>query len=315
VIEGGGTASQISAGKHRWEEAITAFKTYNTVQSALKKQITTVVEPMYIEILNDELVSFSKTNFRDMLDHIFVSYGSITAVDIEQNFENMRKTWDPQQPVETLFKQIQYCVDFAEAGGVTIGAAQKLPSAYSKIFNSGKFNSVCRRWGEKIEADKTWNNLKINFGAAYRQHRQMQGETVGTQGYANAAVAQPEDDLADQALGAFFNLSIATAVNRGVVAQLTDANSHLAKQLEDNATALKEIKALLKKERVEHAKSGNSKRPPRRNSTPSSDNFCWSHGYKVARTHTSQTCMYPKYGHRCEATKTNNMGGSQVNRD
>jgi hypothetical protein len=81
---------------------------------------------MYIEILNDDLVGFANTTSRDMLDHIFLSYGSITAVDIEQNFENMRKAWDPQQPVETLFKQIQACVDFAEASGVTIGAAHKL---------------------------------------------------------------------------------------------------------------------------------------------------------------------------------------------
>jgi hypothetical protein len=71
-------------------------------------------------------------------------------------------------------------VDFLEAGGVTIGAAQKLSSAYSKIFKSGKFNSVCRRWDEKVEADKTWNNFKIHFAAAYCQHRQMQGETVGS---------------------------------------------------------------------------------------------------------------------------------------
>jgi hypothetical protein len=112
----------------------------------------------------------------------------------------MRKAWDPQHPVETLFKQIQDCVDFTEAGGVTIGAAQKLSSAYSKTFKSGKLNSACRRWDEKIETDKTWNNFKINFAAAYRQYRQVQGETVEAQGYANAAVDQPEDDVADQSL-------------------------------------------------------------------------------------------------------------------
>jgi hypothetical protein len=128
-------------------------------------------------------------------------------------------------------------------------------------------------------------------------------------------VAQPEDVLAEQALGAFANLATATAVDRGVVAQLSEANSRLAKQLEDNATALKEIKALLRKERAEHANSGNSERPPCRTFTPSSDNYCGYHGYKVARTHTSQTCMYPKEGHQREATKTKNMGGSQVNRD
>jgi hypothetical protein len=103
---------------------------------------------MYIEILNDDLDGFANTTNRDMIDHIFLSYGSITDVDIEQNFENMCKAWYPQQPVETLFKQIQDCVNFAEVGGATIGAAQKLSSSYSKIFKSGKFNSACRRWDE-----------------------------------------------------------------------------------------------------------------------------------------------------------------------
>jgi hypothetical protein len=221
---------------------------YNTVQSALKKQIITVIEPMYIEILNDDLVGFANTTSRDMLDHIFISYGSITAVDIEQNFENMRKSWDPQQPVYTLFKQIQDCVDFAEAGGVTIGAAQKLSSAYSKIFKSGKFNSACHRRDEKLEGEKTWNNFKIHFAAAYSQHRQMQGETIGAQAFSNSAVTQAsEDDVTEQALGASANLTTATAVDRNVVAQLTEANSRLAKQLEYNATSLKEVKALLKK--------------------------------------------------------------------
>jgi hypothetical protein len=220
----------------------------------------------------------------------------------------------PQQPVETIFKHIQDCVDFAETGGVTIGTAQKLSSAYSKIFKSGKFNSACRRWDEKVEADKTWNNFKTHFAAAYRQHRQMQGETMGAQGYSNSAVAQYEDDLEEQALGAFANLATATAVDQGVVAQLTEAKSRFAKQLEYNALALKEVKALLKKERAERAGSGNSDCPPRRTFTPSSDNYCWSHGYKVARTHTSQTCLYPKDGHKREATNKNNMGGSQANR-
>jgi hypothetical protein len=182
---------------------------------------------------------------------IFLSYGSITYVNIEHNFENMCKAWDPQKPVEILFKQIQDCVDFADAGGVAIGAAQKLSSAYSKKIKSGKFNIACRRWDEKLEADKTWNNFKINLAAAYRQHRQMQGETVEAQLFSNAAVAQTsEDDLAEQSLRAFANLATATAADRGVVTQLIESNSHLAKQLEDNATALKEVITLLKKERA-----------------------------------------------------------------
>jgi uncharacterized protein YdbL (DUF1318 family) len=143
----------------------------------------------------------------------------------------------------------------------------------------------------------------------------MQREILGAQGYANAAVSQAEDDLAEQALGAFANLTTATAVDHGVVAQLNEAKSRLAKQLEDNALALNEVKALLNKERADRAGSGNYDRPPRRTFTPSSDNYCWSHGYKVARTHTSQTCLYPKDLHKREANTAKNMGGSQANKD
>jgi hypothetical protein len=56
---------------------------------------------MYIEVLNDDLARFANTTSKDMLDHLFLYYGSITEVEIDQNFENMRKAWDPQQPVET----------------------------------------------------------------------------------------------------------------------------------------------------------------------------------------------------------------------
>jgi hypothetical protein len=73
----------------------------------LKKQIISVFEPMYLDVLNDNMVGFTNISARDMLDHLFSTYGNITAVDLEINFEHMRRAWDPHQPVEALFKQIQ----------------------------------------------------------------------------------------------------------------------------------------------------------------------------------------------------------------
>jgi hypothetical protein len=57
--------------------------------------------------------------------------------------------------------------------------------------------------------------------------------------------------MTEATIGALSNLAKATAANRGVVAALTQANSRLAKQLEDNSTELRELKALLKKEHSE----------------------------------------------------------------
>jgi hypothetical protein len=66
---------------------------------------------MYLDVLNDNMVGFANISARDILDHLFSTYGNITAVDLQINFENMPRAWDPHQPVESLFKQIQDCVD------------------------------------------------------------------------------------------------------------------------------------------------------------------------------------------------------------
>jgi hypothetical protein len=123
----GGTAAKPLAERHYWEEAVSILRTWTTVEQALKKQIITAFEPMYLEIISNDMVGFTNTTARDMLDQPFLSYDSITAVELEHNSENMGKAWDLQQPVESLFKQIQdCCVGYAEAGGVAISEAQKL---------------------------------------------------------------------------------------------------------------------------------------------------------------------------------------------
>jgi hypothetical protein len=169
--------------------------------------------------------------------------------------------------------------------------------------------SACRRWNEKHTIEKTWTQFKSHFAAAHRQHKQMQGQPTPTAGYhsVDAADNRNEDQMAEATSGSLSNLAIATAVGRGVVASLTQTISRLAKQLEDKSNELRELKTLLKKER-------NEKRG-QRSFNPSPINYCWTHGYKVGSTQTSLTCKLPRPGHKTEATRLDNMGGSQANRE
>jgi hypothetical protein len=91
-----GTAAQLSADRHVSEEDVQTYRTCTSVQQALKKQIIGVFEPIYLEILNDNMVGYANISARDMLDHLFETYGNITAVDLEINFEHMRRAWDPR---------------------------------------------------------------------------------------------------------------------------------------------------------------------------------------------------------------------------
>jgi hypothetical protein len=304
-----GTSAKNSAARHVWEEDVQTYRTYTSVQQALKKQIISVFEPMYLEILSDNMVGYANISARDMLDHLFENYGNITAVDLEINFKNVRRSWDPQQPVETLFNQIQDCADYSEAGDVPIGPSQQINVGYAKVFATGHFMSACRHWNKKPAAEKTWTHFKSHFAAAHRQHKQMQGGTAANAGYhsANAVMTQNEDQMAEATIGDLSNVATATEADRGVVAALTQANCRLVKKLEENASELKELKALLNQERRD-------KRGPR-SFNPSASNYCCTHGYKVGKTHTSLTCNTGNPGHKAEATRDENMGGSQANRE
>jgi hypothetical protein len=154
--------------------------------------------------------------------------------------------------------------------------------------------SACRRWNEKT---------------AHRQHKQMKGETAAHAGLhsANATMTQTEDNMAEATIGALYNLATATAADRGVVAALTQANSCLVKQLEETLSELRELKALFHKDRRD-------RRGPR-TLTASANNYCWTHGHKVGKTHTSLTCNTRSPGHKTDTTRADNMGGSQTNKD
>jgi hypothetical protein len=59
-----GTASQISAARHQREEDVQTYRTYTPVQKALKKQIISFFEPMYLDILNDTMVGYANVSAR-----------------------------------------------------------------------------------------------------------------------------------------------------------------------------------------------------------------------------------------------------------
>jgi hypothetical protein len=86
-----GTAAQLSAARHVWEEDVQTYRTCTSVQQALKKQIIGVFVTMYLEILNDNIMGYANISDRDMLDHLFETYGNITAVDLDINFEHTRR--------------------------------------------------------------------------------------------------------------------------------------------------------------------------------------------------------------------------------
>jgi hypothetical protein len=58
---------------------------------------------MYLDVLNDNMVGFANITAPAMLDHLFMAYGNITAVDLENNFEQ-RTLINLLNPFSSRFK-------------------------------------------------------------------------------------------------------------------------------------------------------------------------------------------------------------------
>jgi hypothetical protein len=100
----------------------------------------------YLNALSDEVVGYANCTSFDLRTHLLTFYAMIAPTDLTQNYERLNTRYDPNQPIETLFQQIQDARAFAVAGGQRYGNAMIVNVAYTLIFNTGLFPDACRTW-------------------------------------------------------------------------------------------------------------------------------------------------------------------------
>ena len=289
-IPAGTTAHASSRLVREHTESLRQWKEYNSVEAALKKQLTDAIEPIYLRAIRNRHTGYANITLRQILHYLFTAYGSLQPNDLQQNINKLQEPWDPNTPFEFLIDQIEECIEIADAGGQPFTPTQILNTAYTLVYNTGMYFDECKLWRPKLPADKTWANFKTHFLEAQRD-LQLQQQTTQQAGFhANYANSHQEETAA-----ALANLAKATASDRQAFAALVTTNGNLTKQLND---ALNEIKTLKKR----LAGKNRSYEP--------NNNYCWTHGYRVHKDHTSATCKNPAAGHQHDATRDNPMGGS-----
>jgi phage shock protein A len=107
-------------------------------------------------------------------------------------------------------------------------------------------------------------------------------------------IEQGRDETMQDTLDVIAQLATATASYRGTVATLTTTNAKLASQLEAAHAQISQLKNEIAtlKNKIKPAWQGQ-----RTFKTTNNDSYCWSHGYQVAKSHTSVTCSTKKSGH------------------
>jgi hypothetical protein len=121
-----GTEDIVAANMVRmYDEQKRAFNTHINCDEAGKKLILAAFPYMYTYTLEDYLLSYSGVTFRELVQYIIHTYSRIDPTQLADCYTKTTRPYDLQDPIKTLFTQIDDGVRYALAGG---GSLTEKPS-------------------------------------------------------------------------------------------------------------------------------------------------------------------------------------------
>ena len=238
------TAAAVSSIETRHAEHLRAWEEYNAIMQALKNQFIEAVDKIYLKAIQDRVTEYTNVTLYDMLQHLYDNYGKITKDKLEKNRQEMNKAYDVTMPIETLFAQIEDCVDFSDAAQSPYLQTQILNTVFLLIQKTGVFNKECRKWRKKAPADKTWVNFKTFFKEAHDDYKEDNEMTIAGASYnitkENVVANATTQDTLE-------HLAAATAADWTAVANLTSANAKLSHELQSKNTSFQALQKSMEK--------------------------------------------------------------------
>ena len=186
---------------------------------------------MFLATINDSYKKSFSSNMVGRTDRTFVEifqeflnkYGKINPLDVEENFTRMKANWDPNDPIENLFSQINDASEFGVYAGHPVTDKDKVQAAEVLILKTGIFTQDYKDWRSHDDITRTWNFFQEFWQEQYNLKNETK-TTAGSMGYGNSAQSAPAEDDEHYA-NAVTNFGEAFAANSSTIHNLTEANN------------------------------------------------------------------------------------------
>ena len=120
----------VSDARYSYSKKKEAFDIYIATDKALRQLLLASVDEMFIRSLRHKYIGYGNVTTREILDHLYSAYASITSSNLQANDVQMKTPYDANQPIETLILQIESAVEFADAGQSPYTSVQVVNAAY-----------------------------------------------------------------------------------------------------------------------------------------------------------------------------------------
>jgi hypothetical protein len=159
------------------------------VDQALKKQILEAYDNMYTSHLEDYLLQYANRSALEILMHLKQTYGFINPTQLAENYNKMTAPINLQDPIETLFKQIEDGARYTNASAQPYMEAQYVNITFLLILNTGAIPDDCLDWQHRTPMNQTLAELRRKFARVQREQHII-SSTVSGAGYHTANVSE-----------------------------------------------------------------------------------------------------------------------------
>jgi hypothetical protein len=256
------------------DERLYHYKLHTTTEKLLKKLLIASTPDIYISKLKHAVTNYATVTTLQLLTHLWETYGTVTAANLDENLKTMSTPWHPSTPIKLLFEQLSDGIILAEAGDSPLHNNHVVRIAYNIIQATGVFELPCRDWRALPEADKDYANLQIFFTKANK-------------------------DRSTTASSAGFHSSNSITTDKATIEALTKSNRELQAKL------LAHTKG---KDTPKYNKPNANDKPRFEGYCHTHGT---THAPTSAKLHNSTTCKNPGPNHIRTATKHNKQGGSE----
>jgi hypothetical protein len=227
-------------------------------------------------------IGYANVEIIDLLDRLTDAYADVNASDLEKNRAKLSEPWNPDKPMEKMWKRILTIQQVATTAGDPISPAATMTLTLQALKKAGVYSHVITTWKDKPTAEQTWSNFQTHFSRQDKIRRDnLTAESTGYHG-ANKASEAPSSAPSDSPVAA---LQLQIAELQAALRAGTPPPIKPTTKTNEQAPCCSADVELW---------------------------WCWSHRLSKQAGHDSARYRNTKPDHQIKATLTNRMGRSNT---
>jgi hypothetical protein len=289
------------------------YASYEAAERGAAKFLHEVVNKVWYNDLKDADTFYTKVLALEIMAFLDADSGGLHANNMITLCTNMHGYYAQVDGIPQYIIMLEEAQKKAKRAGMPIANIKLIMMALAAILAAEHFPCKVDNWEGLPANSRLWAAWKMAFRLAHLKHQHQSLALGGGSLSVGLMVCFLRQGRRSSGLkwleAALKNLALVATNDMTVVQQLTATNLALTATVGALTATNKKLVDAASCPRGPPVGTPAGGAWPTKNPFPG--NYCWTHGHRICKEHTSATCNHRAIGHRAETTALNTLGGSK----